>query len=251
MTDYALFVCTEAGCETKISLGGYEDKIGATEHCSSPVGGKNLEEMQEEVTETKEFVTEEQDKEDRRNNIIIHRVPESDATNEDDRTRDDRRFVSQLLSKMQVGVDEKDLKEVQRVGGRVISGNAGPSAAVPRALRIEFQSPTAKNAVMENLSKLQRFEAKFKNITVHHDMTLKEREEYKKMLQEAQSLTESDVSGDFVYRVRGSPRSMKIVQLRKYRTLETSPPQQNCNQSTNQPINVCVNHENSLACTIL
>jgi len=75
----------------------------------------------------------------------------------------------------------------------------------------------AKNLLIENLYKLKHLEAKFKNIIIGHDMTQKERQECKEMVQEAKLKTENDSSGDFIYRVRGYPGSMKIVQIRKIR----------------------------------
>jgi len=183
-----------------------ENKIGVT--------SEKIKEMHEKVAETKELLKEEQDKEVRRNNIIIYRVPESDGANQDDRKHDDRRFVLQLLSKMQVGVDEEDAKGVLRLGRWAVSGNARP-VADPRPLLIQFGSRIAKNFVMENLFKLKHLESKFKNVIIGHDMTQKERQECKSMVQEAKCKTDNDASGDFVYRVRGYPGSMKIVQLRK------------------------------------
>ena len=183
-----------------------ETKIGVT--------SEKIQEMQEKVTETRELLKEEQDKETRRNNIIIYRVPESDSADQEERKHDDKRFVLQLFSKMQVGVDEEDLKGVLRLGRWAVSGNARP-AAEPRPLLVQFGSRIAKNLVMENLFKLKHLEMKFKNVIIGHDMTQKERQECKKLVAEAKSKT--DASGDFIYRVRGYPGSLKIVQLRKVR----------------------------------
>ena len=57
-------------------------------------------------------------------------------------------------------------------------------------------------------------EEKFRKDVVVHDMTPKERQECKDMVEEAKRL-ESQDSGDFIYRVRGNSGMMKIIKFRK------------------------------------
>jgi len=191
----------------KIAEKVFDDKIGLND--------VQLQEMQRKVSETKDLYKEEQDKEARRNNIIIYKVSESEGTNFEERKVDDKRFALQLFSKMQAGVDEDDVKGVVRLGKWAVSGNARPADAEPRPLLIQLSSRTAKSLIMENLYKLKHLEAKFKNVIISHDMTRKEREECKELVEEAKRKSEQAL-GDFIYRVRGYPGSMKIVQIRRY-----------------------------------
>ena len=52
--------------------------------------------MQKTLTETRAAVTEEQDKENRRNNVILYRVPEITASTVVERSADDKCFVTSL-----------------------------------------------------------------------------------------------------------------------------------------------------------
>ena len=57
-----------------------------------------IQQLQESLCKTREFVVEEQDKERRRNNIVLYRVPESDAATAADRVSEDKKFCEQLLN---------------------------------------------------------------------------------------------------------------------------------------------------------
>ena len=67
---------------------------------------------------------------------------------------------------------------------------------------------------MESLGKLRLLEAKFQNVIVAYDMTVKDRLECKALVRQAKEITEQE-SGDFVYRVRGHPGQMSIKKIRK------------------------------------
>ena len=68
---------------------------------------------------------------------------------------------------------------------------------------VQCASYTTKNIVMESL--LRNAEQKFKGVAVAHDLTVKEREECKRMVAEAKVLASQDTSGEYLYRVRGYP----------------------------------------------
>ena len=67
---------------------------------------------------------------------------------------------------------------------------------------------------MENLYKLKSLPKRFRNISIAHDMTQKERDDCKALVEEAKSKSANEM-GEWIYRVRGPPGMMKIVQLRK------------------------------------
>jgi len=68
------------------------------------------------LNETRNNPQEDQDKETRRNNIIIYRIPESDASCIEERKMMDNRFVLGLLTKMEVGICENDIRGSFRLG---------------------------------------------------------------------------------------------------------------------------------------
>ena len=100
---------------------------------------------------------------------------------------------------------EEDLQHVFRLGAR---------GETPRPLLVQLSSHHLKNVIMESLYRLKQAEHKFKSVIVSHDLTKSEREECKKLVEEAKELTKQNSSGEFAFRVRGPPGKMKIVKLR-------------------------------------
>ena len=131
------------------------------------------------IQEVKVARQEEEDKESRKNNIIMYRVPESAATAASDRNADDYRFCSQLLYSLQVGIAQEDIRKVFRLGRRVEEAD---SQRGPRPLLIQLGSRGAKNLITESLYKLKSMESKFKSVIIAHDMTKSERDECKDCL---------------------------------------------------------------------
>ena len=69
---------------------------------------------------------------------------------------------------------------------------------------------------MEKLYELKHAEAKFKVVMVAHDMTRKEREEVKTMVEEAKEKTKLETSGDWIHVVRGQREGrMTILRVKK------------------------------------
>jgi len=56
---------------------------------------------------------------------------------------------------------------------------------------------------------------KFQGVTISHNMTVKERVQYKILVAEAKSKPDEEM-GNNIYRVRGPPRQMKEMQFGKY-----------------------------------
>jgi len=79
-------------------------------------------------------------------------------------------------------------------------------------LLVQLVSWRAKNLVMASLYKIKSLNAKFRDITVGHDLTKKQREEFKALVAEAKR---HSASGDLVYKVRGLPGHWKLVQHRR------------------------------------
>jgi len=107
-----------------------------------------IQEMNQKLQETKSNFEEELDKESCRNNIIMYRIPESVSDSTEERKVMDKRFVLSLLTKMEVGIDEGDIKGAFRLGKW--NSDENPQA-VPRPVLVQFDNRTAKNLIMENL----------------------------------------------------------------------------------------------------
>lgn len=170
-----------------------------------------VKEIHKTIMETKEQVTEEKDKEARKNNIIIHRVAESKIKDPQSRIKHDTDFCLVLLKDvLGVSCDEEELKRVVRLG---------KPRDTDRPLLVEFASSTTKNSMMESLGKLREADEKYRSISVVHDMTNKEREELRNLVKEAKEKQEKEKSGEWIFRVRGTPGSMRIVRLRVNRQI--------------------------------
>jgi hypothetical protein len=168
-----------------------------------------LEEVHKTLTETSTQAKEERDKEERRNNIILYRVPESNKATYEDRKKEDQEFVTALIQQG-LSIPEarvEDLRKAIRLGKK--------EAGKDRPLLIELPDRGTKNYMMERLQHLKNAEERFNKVVFAHDMTILERDECKKLVEEAKIKESEDHSGEWVYRVRGPPGQMKILKLRK------------------------------------
>ncbi|MFZ2538707.1 MAG: hypothetical protein WAX04_07380, partial [Oscillospiraceae bacterium] len=69
--------------------------------------------------------------------------------------------------------------------------------------------------VMESLGKLAEADDEFRSLSISQDMTKKERDECRELVEDAKKRQVEDLSGEWIYRVRGVPGEMRIVKLRK------------------------------------
>jgi hypothetical protein len=162
--------------------------------------------VQQSLEETKKNVLEEKDREARGNNIIIYRVPE--GSNKEETNKNDRTFCMELCSTA-LGIDAEvvDFKSMFRLG-RFEAGKVRP-------ILIQVRERTVKNQIMESLYKLRGAEDKFKNISITHDLTQKERLECKALVEEAKK-KQADEVGEFLWRVRGLPGQLKLTKIKKH-----------------------------------
>jgi len=160
------------------------------------------------LSETKKDVAEEKEKDDKKNNIIIYNIPEQVTGTVDDKLKQDKLFILELMNALQTGVDEEDIKKLIRLGKK-------PEDGKPRPLLLQFGSRLAKSLVMDSLFRLKNIAVKFNGITISHDMTKKEREACKALVDEAKEKERLDTSGEWMYRVRGPPGQMRIVSIKK------------------------------------
>lgn len=166
-----------------------------------------LKTIKEKVIKVEEKLREADLQEQRKNNVIIHRIAESGASTEDLKRIDDKTVTLQLFKDvLQVNCDNSDIKRIFRLG---------KFTGKDRPLLIEFKDGRTKNQIMESLSKLKNAEERFKTISICHDMTESERIQCRTLVKEAKDKQAADQSGEWLYRVRGVPGNMRIVKLRK------------------------------------
>ena len=143
---------------------------------------------------------------DRVSNLIIHRVPESKATSQEERRREDEVIFERLCEEaLQVG--KVQYNKVFRLGP--------PKEGKIRPIKVMLTFVEDKTTIMSNLKKLQNAEEPFKGLSLANDLTQDEREERNRLVAEAKKQTEEDESGEWTYKVRGPPWDQQIVKLKK------------------------------------
>ena len=161
--------------------------------------------VHEALTATKVHALEEKEKELRCNNIIIYRVPEGQETKEE-RAKLDRTFCQNLIKNaLDIDFQDEDLKKIFRLGKKDTNS---------RPLLIQLRDKSVKNSIMESLYKLKQADDAYKNVSITHDLTKKEREDCKALVEEAKKKQASE-QGEWLWRVRGLPGMMKIIRIQK------------------------------------
>jgi len=116
--------------------------------------------------------------EDRKHNIIIYKIPERKTENLAERNSNDAVFVRDLCDCVfDMKVEAADIEKMYRLG-RWVEGQSRP-------LLVAFKNYEMKEEIMTNLRKLKHSVEKFIGIGISHDLHPQEREDRKRMIQEA------------------------------------------------------------------
>ena len=153
----------------------------------------------------------EQDRENRISNLILYNVQEPTSPNQDERWKEDREFCLELFNKiLKVPIREDDMKRFARLGraNLIQPGKARP-------VLIQFRDRILKNMVMESVSKLKDAEEKYSRIILIHDMSTEDREEYKRLVADAKEKQKDEISGEYIFRVKGSPGTFRLLKIRR------------------------------------
>ena len=147
-------------------------------------------------------------REERLNNIIIYRVPESQEKNSDTRKAKEKELVDKLLEKIEVAASPEKIVRL----GKYREPKDG-EALGSRPLKVTFADHQTQQEVMQNLSKLKDASQELKSLSVCYDMSESEREILKEHLRRAKEKTESSSNWRFV--VRGPPWNLEEIRLKK------------------------------------
>ena len=99
-----------------------------------------------------------------------------------------------------------------RLGRRVDTSD------VPRPLLVGFKDPVVKEKLWSNLKNLKEAEARFKGISLAHDLTPRQRAESKRLIEVAKQDhvgTSADGPENYWFRVVGQGTRMRVVKTRK------------------------------------
>jgi len=135
--------------------------------------------MSERVQDTK---SEEAEVEKRKTNVIVHGLPESDAMEVDERESDDAGQISMLMYELKCS--DTEVLQAVRLGSRVREGDDGIPRK-PRPVKLVLKTEEQKHDILRNSKNLRwREEGGWKNVFIHADLTLKQRELRRKLVSE-------------------------------------------------------------------
>ena len=170
---------------------------------AAPVGesGESVKKVVEDKLQ--EHKEELKQRESRVNNMIIFKLPEPETNLKAERAKLDKTAVIGICSAVDVeDIEEENIVSTVRLGKKKEDGTARP-------LLVRLDSSDTKKNLFTNLGKLKENET-YKDVSVNHDLTKKQREEYKKLVAEALKKEGEAPSENIRYRVRGPPWAWHI-----------------------------------------
>ena len=169
----------------------------------------NKENLKSAVKEQKEEEKiEAVDIQSRNKNLIIHGVVEPVTDTKEKEDEFDKRDIEDILD--EIGLQEIKPTHHHRIGQKDKEGLKW------RPIKVILQTKSEKEQIMRNLYKL-----KHAGLSITDDFTINERKKIKEMHQKAKNLNKEN-NGDFVWRVRGSPRtSLRLVRKPRIETKES------------------------------
>ncbi len=136
----------------------------------------------------------------REKNVIIFDCQESS---------DDAKFIDGLFGYLDM---KKENLKLYRLGER--------KEGKTRPLKVTFEELMQKRHFLSRLYKLSEAPELYKSINVQHDLSSKERDNLKSLLDKAKELNRIEDPKDFRYRVRGPPFAFEIRKIRNRRKME-------------------------------
>lgn len=142
----------------------------------------------------------------RENNLMIFGMKEHNSDNKEDRESSDREKVNQIFTDAKIKLEENSITSVARLGNFVKNKEGC------RPLMVELKSVDIKVSLFKNMHYIKD-KPKYQGMNMCNDLTKAERENEKRLWAEAKKLNSSNLSGDFMHKVRGPPWARKIVKV--------------------------------------
>jgi hypothetical protein len=143
--------------------------------------------------------------------IIIFRAEESKKTEPKERKVEDIAIVNELCKI--TGTNKQTIKNVTRLGKKNVDSE------IPRPMRVICVDEKANGSLMTDMKNLATAEDKFKQLSIAHGMTKKERLQNREKLAEAKNkidvLEENNQSVKYKYLVKGPPGDKRVVKVKK------------------------------------
>ena len=140
--------------------------------------------------------------EKRKQNIIIHRLPESTEEEKEEQQKEDKQRITDIIKTMDTDFMEDNMEEFKRLGNKQEDRN--------RPILVRLKANYRKGKIMENLKKLKD---STHNVSITHDLPKGLRAYHKTLIDKARQ-EKGDEAGNFHYRVTGAP-GMERVQSKE------------------------------------
>lgn len=144
----------------------------------------------------------------REKNMIIFGIEESESQTKTEKTQHDLNKIQELYTDAKINLEMDNIVKIDRIGKPQTSGNKC------RPIRVVFKTIDPKLALFKNMHYI-RSSPKYEKVGAANDLTRTERENEKRLWNEAQKLQKSAKGNDFLYKVRGPPWARKVVEIRK------------------------------------
>ena len=151
---------------------------------------------------------EENDREERKKNMIVYNAPEQTEGTHTERQQKEKKFVEELLSTIGITTE---LKEVTRLG-RYKKPEEGQEVK-NRPIRVVLDSHETQDEIMKNTPRLKEAQDPFNSVYLAYDMSIEEREIQRDMVSIAKDKSANDPNFD--YKIRGPPWKMVEVKYKK------------------------------------
>ena len=164
--------------------------------------------VEEKLDERDKSTNEAREEEKRKNNLVVYGVKEAEEEEDrEGRIKHDKDEIIRLSKDLGLeDFTEYNIMRILRMGTY--------DAANKRPILVELDSPLTKYKIMRNTYKLKD-NTEFQGWSLQHDMTKQQRENVRKLVEEAKQKEASDESGEYIYRVRGPPHKKYIKKIRR------------------------------------
>ena len=158
-------------------------------------------------------LVEDKDIEDRKQNVILYKVPEDLSADLETRKGNDLRFIKDMFEVVfQKKIEDSDIEKLFRLG------RFSREAEAARPLLVRFTDISVKDVAMRNVRKLREAESRFSSVGISHDLTPKQRDEIKVMIADAKkehAENNSDEVENYRFIVVGQGSRKKVIKVRK------------------------------------
>ncbi|CAC5367244.1 unnamed protein product [Mytilus coruscus] len=151
----------------------------------------NPKRRKETVTNVLEEINE---RKSRENNLIVFGIPEKDEESKEERDIADTEKLDELFKDCKIQLDMENLKTVKRLGKFNKEKLKGP-------ILVKLLSTEPKITLFKNIHYIKA-NPKYAKVGVSNDLTQTEREQEKKLWDQARKQTEEEVSGDYHFKVQ-------------------------------------------------